>query len=106
MSRITVIENATIRHEIVAPRISINWNSLDNSGAVLFDTAVEESINGQFTRLIPSEAIVVTLADLAQRTVILPGVGEVPFELVMGYIKQVFDDLIVERAAAVEPPAE
>lgn len=103
MSRITVLENATIRSEIVAPRTTIHWNPLDNSGSVVFDTAIEERIDGQFQRMIPCESIAVTLEELAQRTVTVPGAGEVPFALVMGYIKQVFDDLYNERAAAEAP---
>lgn len=100
MTRITEIENASIRREVVAPRISINWNPLDNSGAVVFDTAVEERINGEFHRLIPHDSIAVNLGELASRTVTVPGVGEVPFALVMGYIKQVFDDVYLEQQAS------
>lgn len=100
MSRITEIENATIRREVVAPRTIINWNPLDNSGSVMFDTATEESINGEFHRLVPGETIAVTLEDLAQRTIIVEGI-EVPFLLIAGAIKQVFNDIYVERNTPV-----
>lgn len=105
MTRISVVENASIRREVVAPRTTIHWNPLDDSGSVVFDTAIEESINGEFSRLIPSESIAVTLADLANRTIIVQGI-EVPFLLIAGAIKQVFDDIYTERDTPADPGEE
>lgn len=101
MTLITEIENASIRNVVVAPRTTINWNPLDDSGSVVFDTAIEESINGEFSRLIPGEAIAVTLEDLAQRTIVVQGI-EVPFLLIAGAIKQVFKDVYIEQNTSAE----
>ena len=105
MSRIIETENVTLISEAVAPRTVINWNPLDNSGAVTFDVQRMESVDGVFQRLVDEAPLSVLLADIAARTVTV-GETEVTFAHVDGYIRGVFDQLYNERAALLAAAPE
>lgn len=107
MPRIKEQTNVTLTREAVAPRIQINWNPVDNSGAVIFHVERMEAIDGEFQRMIPEGFLSVSLADLMPRSVTLPDGSEVSTPMVMGYIKAMFDTLYTEREVAVsEPPPD
>ncbi|MFZ5539467.1 MAG: hypothetical protein ACOY5V_06995 [Pseudomonadota bacterium] len=103
--RITEIENASIRTEAVAPRITIHWNPLDDSGVVHFQVQRLEFINGQFQRMLPEDDLFVPLADVLQRAVTVDG-QSITGTHVEAFIKGVFDQLYAERAAAQAAAAE
>lgn len=102
MSRITESTNVTLTSEAVAPRIVIVWNPVSNVGHVQFEVQRMESIDGVFNRLIPEQDLFLDLNDLMARTVTVGG-NAIPPMLVMGFIKQLFDDLYIERTAPVMP---
>lgn len=104
MSRTTETRNATITSTAVAPFIGITWNPHDDSGVVEFRTQIMESIDGQFRQMLAGEPLVVSIEDIMQRevTVTLPNGQTMPVApgLIGLWIKQVFDDLYIERADA------
>lgn len=95
MSRVTVIENATVQKEVLATRTTIMWNQLDNSGSVQFDTTVETRINGELESMRSGDTLSITLEELAQRNIVVDG-QPIPYSKMMQYMKQLFADLHAE----------
>lgn len=94
MSRVSEIANVT--REAVAPRITINWNPTDNTGAVVFKVEHMEFVDGELKQMVPDGFLAVSLPELMGRSFMV-GETEVPTMLVMGYIKAAFDTLYNER---------
>lgn len=106
MSRINETPNVTLRTEAVAPKITIHWNPVDDTGFIQFQVARMEFVNDEFVRMLPEDDLTISIADFMQRPVTVGGT-EAPPELIVGYIKALFDALYVERATPAEPePAE
>lgn len=110
MSRIIETENVTLTTVAVAPRITIDWNPHDDTGAVTFHVQKMESIDGEFRQMLPADPITLPLDDVLARTVSIPlpdgSTFEFPPQLIGAYIKHVFDDIYTERANDSDPDTE
>ena len=95
--------NAATESEALAPLTRIQWNPIDNTGAVVFECAKFYRTAGTtdyFGAPEPDGALSVSLADLLQRSVDVPtpqGPVNVPMTLLMGAIKVLFDQLYNEQ---------
>ena len=104
MTRITETTNVTLTRTAVAPRIVINWNPIDDSGSVDFQVQHIEEVDGAFQRMTPAPSIAFPIEDIMSRAVNIPlpdgSTFAFPPLLIGAYIKQVFDDIYTEYAAA------
>lgn len=111
-SRIVESEVVTIRKEAVSPSINISWNPQDNSGQIEFWVKHEVSENGTFVRYEPDtrptmQPLRRSLENILSRVIMVPNPqgGDpipVPATLVMGAVKQVFDDIYTEEVITLE----
>ncbi len=109
-SRIVETEVVTVRKEAIAPYIGITWNR-DNTGTIEFWVSQEVSENGTFVRVETDSRdnmrpLRVNITDILPRTIMVPNPNgapiAVPCMLLMGAIKQAFDDLYTEAVMAME----
>lgn len=110
-SRIVETESVTLRKEAIAPFIGIHWNP-DDTGRIEFWVAHEISENGVLARIEDDKRPSMrplrrTLTEILPRLIMVPNPqgGDpiaVPAVLLMGAIKQFFDDVYSEEVYAIE----
>lgn len=111
-SRIIETEVLSVRREALSPFIGIHWNP-DNTGHIDFWVSQLISENGQFTRIEPDvrpgfQPLSISIADILPRTFMVDNPSDpenpiaVPCALLMGAIKQAFDDIYTERILELE----
>lgn len=98
--------NAATESESLAPRTVIDWNPVDNTGAVTFECSrfyrTANTVD-YFGAPEPDGAIRVALSDLLLRTITVQtqqGPVDVPAPLLMGAVKTLFDTLYNEARSA------
>jgi hypothetical protein len=119
MSRIVEETSIVRRSEAVATKVEIFWNPQTNNANIAFWVSQEITENGEFKRIeddrrFDFRPMAVNFADIAARTFNVPvafdaqgnvtATAAVPAMLLMGAIKQVFDELYTEKVVALETP--
>lgn len=120
MSRITEITNVTRIEEAVATKIEMYWNPQTNAASINFWVQKEIVENGAFVKLEDDNRyefrpLAINFADIANRTFMVPvaydeegnvtATAPVPAMLIMGAMKQAFDELYTERVIQAEMTA-
>ena len=113
MGRFTETETIVRYKEAVAPRVEIDWNPVTNAATIYFSVQMAVYEGGQFASMsddptLEMSRLKVNFASIAGRTFNVPiGGGNfaaIPAMLLMGAIKQVFDELYSEHRAAYDAP--
>ena len=113
MTRFTEVETITRQKEAIAPKTEILWDVVTNSAKIYFTVnhVVYEDgviVGSEQDKTLDMSRLVVDFASIANRTFNVPlpggGVQPVPAMLIMGAIKQAFDELYSEYRNPVPSP--
>jgi hypothetical protein len=107
MQRVTIVENATITNEVLAPNTEIQWNPITNEGNLVFRCEQFTWHGETLVARTPADSVVVPLSEVMPRVFEIPdgqgGTMQVPALMVMAAIKVAFDTFYSEQQAAPEP---
>lgn len=96
-------QTATIRHEVVAPRVELFWDPATDDGKVVFHMQRVDTVDGAETARVDAGRMEHSFDAILGRTFDVPdgpgGTIPVPTLLLMGAIKTAFDTLYNEKHA-------
>lgn len=115
MSRITETTNVTIKEELVAPRIVIEWNPTDDTGTVHWHITKEVWVGGEYKGFgAPTDVLHISLDECLEYVFDVPlpdgTTTQMPAAMIFLGMKAAFDRLgpllLARRDVLLAPPTE